>query len=236
MRIFALIAFMLFVLASCAGTGNRAFFTPEPTGYISPPDRPEHSANSLWSDTDGTYVEEAGLYGDIKARGLNDLVTIKIVENASASKKAETVTSRDSSLDAGVDEFFGSPLDFGLTNLWGMDRPFSPNVAGSMGSDFSGSGKTTRAGTLAATITARVVEVLPNGNFVIESRKEITVNRERQILVLRGLIRPEDIESDNSILSTKVANAQVVFTGEGVIQDKQGQGWLVRIMDRVWPF
>ncbi len=87
-----------------------------------------------------------------------------------------------------------------------------------------------------ATITARVVDVLPNGNFIIESRKDITVNREKQLLLLRGVIRPDDIAGDNTILSSYVANAEMIYTGDGVVSDKQGQGWLVQLLDWVWPF
>ncbi|MCX7991914.1 MAG: flagellar basal body L-ring protein FlgH, partial [Proteobacteria bacterium] len=94
----------------------------------------------------------------------------------------------------------------------------------------------TRQSKLDATISAKVIEVLPNGNLVLESRKEIVINRENQILVLRGIVRPEDIQLDNTILSTKIADSKIYLVGEGVIGDKQGQGWLVRIIDKIWPF
>jgi flagellar L-ring protein precursor FlgH len=77
---------------------------------------------------------------------------------------------------------------------------------------------------------------MPNGNLVIESRKDITINREKQILVLRGMIRPEDIGNDNTVLSSRVADSEVYYVGDGVIQDKQGPGWLVRFLDKAWPF
>ena len=86
------------------------------------------------------------------------------------------------------------------------------------------------------TITAKVVEILPNGNLVLESRKEITVNNEKQILVFQGMARPEDIAMDNSIMSDKVADSRVFFVGDGVLQDKQRPGWLVRLLDKIWPF
>ncbi|GAB4387927.1 MAG: flagellar basal body L-ring protein FlgH [Thermodesulfovibrionales bacterium] len=225
--LWAALAAML--VSACAGA-SRMDIPPAPEAYAPPaPVESRPSVNSLWT-------ERGGLYSDLRARGAGDLVTIKIVENASASKKAETATSKDSSLDAGVDDIFGAPLDLNLSNFYGQGHTFSPTVKGSSQSDFAGKGQTTRSGTLAATITARVVDVEPNGNFLIESRKEITVNREKQILVLRGVIRPEDIESDNTILSTYVADAKMFFTGQGVIQDKQGPGWLVRIVDKIWPF
>jgi flagellar L-ring protein FlgH len=185
---------------------------------------------SLWRDS-------AGLYEDRKARGLNDLVTIKIVESSSASKKADTATSRASNVDLGVDSFFGNSLNFNMAKLGqGSASVLNSELKAHAKNDFTGAGNTTREGSLVATITARVVDVLPNGNFIIESRKDITVNREKQLLLLRGVIRPDDIAGDNTILSSYVANAEMIYTGDGVVNDKQGQGWLIRLLDWVWPF
>lgn len=187
------------------------------------------SANSLWAD-------RAGLYENVQARRINDLVTIKVVESISGSGSAVTGTKGKSSLEVGVDSVFGSPLSFGLTNLWGGQTPFVPAASGHANTEFSGTGSTTRAGTLVGTITAKVVEVMPNGNLVLQSRKEITINNEKQILILRGMVRPDDIALDNSVSSAKVADAEVFFVGDGVVQDKQKPGWFVRIIDTVWPF
>lgn len=185
---------------------------------------------SLWRDS-------AGLYEDRKARGLNDLVTINIIENSAASKKADTATSRASSMDFGIDSFLGNSLSYNLDGIFGQGTgSISPKFKATAKNDFAGTGNTTRQGSLVATITARVVDVLPNGNFIIESRKDITVNREKQLLLLRGVIRPDDIASDNTILSSYVANAEMIYTGDGVVSDKQGQGWLVQLLDWVWPF
>ena len=186
------------------------------------------------------YREVAGLYEDRKARGLNDLVTINIIENSSASKKADTTTGRNSTMDANITNLFGGSLHYDLENLFGKSSGLSgtlmPTVQSNYKNDFAGTGNTSRQGSLVATITASVVEVLPNGNFVIESRKDVMVNREKQVLLLRGVIRPEDIAVDNTILSNYVANAEMIYAGEGVVSDKQGQGWLVRFLDFVWPF
>jgi flagellar L-ring protein precursor FlgH len=81
-----------------------------------------------------------------------------------------------------------------------------------------------------------VVEVFPNGNLRIEGGKTITVNREEQIIVLTGIVRPNDISSQNIINSKYVLDAKIAYTGKGVISDKQGPGWMTRILDNVWPF
>jgi flagellar L-ring protein precursor FlgH len=220
---FILYAFFLF---ACATTPA---LPPPPPKYIHEEKIAPPSLNSLWRNT-------ASLYEDVKAKRLNDLVTILVVENISGSGKADTNTAKESTLDASVDDFLGAPPNLNLQNLYGRGYTFSPTVKGSMKDDFKGTGETNREGKLVGTITAKVVEVMPNSNLVIESRKEITINNEQQFLVLRGMIRPYDISADNTILSSKVADAQVYFVGKGVVQEKQSPGWLVRILDRVWPF
>lgn len=184
------------------------------------------TANSLWRDG-------AGLFEDPRARRVNDLVTINVIENITAAGKADTSASRDSSLDAGVNDLFNFPLGARINNGRFV---LTPTAKGFMKDDFKGSGATTREGKLVGTITAKVVEILPNGNLVLESRKEITVNNEKQILVFQGMARPEDIAMDNSIMSDKVADSRVFFVGDGVLQDKQRPGWLVRLLDKIWPF
>ncbi len=193
------------------------------------------TVNSLWNDT-------TNIFGDRKARRLNDLVTIKIAESLSGSGKADTNTSRDSSLDVKLEELLGMNTDFNIQDLPlvnGMYKDanvFKPAVKGSAKSQFKGKGGTNREGELIATITAKVVEVMPNGNLVLEARKELTINNEKQILVLAGMVRPDDIDNDNTVSSTKIADARVYYVGDGVIQDKQSPGWLVRMLDNVWPF
>ncbi|GAB6183173.1 flagellar basal body L-ring protein FlgH [Thermodesulfovibrio hydrogeniphilus] len=203
---------------------------------------PEPQQNITSSSEGSLWKNKASLFEDKKARRVNDLVTIIINETTSAQKKASTSASRDSSSNYGLDTFFGMNTDFNIHNLpiingfYKAGNIFSPSVSGSAKSDFKGSGDTTRGGTISGTITAKVVEVLPNGNLVIESRKEIFVNNEKEILVLRGIIRPDDISQNNTILSQYVADAQIFLVGEGTLGDKQSQGWLVRFLDKIWPF
>jgi len=224
--------FLLILLSSCASTPK---LPPPPPRYVYRNSSSEEvrtpvaGSNSLWRDT-------ASIYEDVKARRLNDLITINVVENISGSGTADTAASRTSSADAAVNNILGIPNNLNLANLYGKGYTFSPTVSGSMQNDFKGSGATTRAGSLAGTITAKVVEVMPNGNLAIESRKEITINNEKQILILRGMVRPDDLAVDNSVLSSRIADAEVYFVGDGVVQSKQDVGWLVKILDKVWPF
>jgi flagellar L-ring protein precursor FlgH len=228
---FAFTAIILFA-ALVAGCATSPKLPPPPPKYVPPTEaaqEPSRTANSLWRDS-------GGLLEDFRARRVNDLLTIHVMESMSGSGGANTATSRNSSLDASVSAFFGMPLNLNKTNIFGKGNTFSPTVSGEMSDDFAGKGTTNRSGTIVGTITARVVEVMPNGTLSVESRKDITINNERQTMVLRGSVRPEDISVSNTIMSTKVADAEIYLVGDGVLQDKQKPGWLVRIVDNIWPF
>jgi flagellar L-ring protein precursor FlgH len=213
--------FALLFLSACA----TPQLPPQPPKYVYQEEKmPAQTRNSLWRDS-------ASLYEDVKARRLNDLVTIIVVENITGSGTADSKTNKDSSVNSTVDQLFGQSPSITVAG-----KTYTPNIKASMKEDFTGIGQTNRTGKLVGTITAKVVEVMPNGNLVLESRKEITINNEKQILILRGMIRPNDVTPDNTILSSKVADAEVFFVGKGIIQDKQSPGWLVQILDKVWPF
>jgi flagellar L-ring protein precursor FlgH len=89
---------------------------------------------------------------------------------------------------------------------------------------------------LQAQLTARVVRVLENGNLLIEGRRQLTLNAEDEFIVITGIIRPEDISASNSVSSSNIADARILYTGSGVVTDKQHPGWLTRVLDWGWPF
>ena len=109
-------------------------------------------------------------------------------------------------------------------------------LKGSFSNSFSGTGATSRGDRMTASITARVIDVKPNGNLLIEGSREIRVNAETQIIILSGLIRPTDISPDNTILSSYIGDARIEYVGTGALSDKQRPGWLSRAADFVWPF
>ncbi|MDP2690707.1 MAG: flagellar basal body L-ring protein FlgH [Deltaproteobacteria bacterium] len=176
------------------------------------------------------------LFQDLRARNVGDIVTIKITEKTSAIKEATTSTSRASTTDIGVQKFMGLPLNFGMRDFLGSGQPFSPEVQSSYDAAFDGAGTTKRSGELSAVISARVVEILPNGNLVLEGKKDTIVNNELQYVVLSGIVRPEDINEKNTVLSTLISDARIEYSGKGVIADEQRPGWMRRILDNVWPF
>jgi flagellar L-ring protein precursor FlgH len=106
----------------------------------------------------------------------------------------------------------------------------------SVSSKFNGSGSTTRKENLNATITARVIDVLANGNMLIEGRRNVLVNNEDQIIILTGTVRPRDVTPDNLVNSNLIADARIAYSGKGIISDRQQPGWLMGVIDKVWPF
>ncbi len=151
-------------------------------------------------------------YLDHKASGIGDLVTIIIVENSKASQQAATNTGKAG--EVGV-----SPSG-GLLN-------FIP-IFGARGESKSDSkGSTTRGGSINARVTARVVEIEPGGALVLEGKQRIVVNKEQQEIMLRGVVRPEDISPDNTVLSTFLADAQIEYKGEGSIGGKRQSPGLI---------
>jgi flagellar L-ring protein FlgH len=227
------------LLLGCAAQGPKT----HPTTSPQVPNQPALPAAALpeqrlRSDaSDGSLFDPNAALGDLfinpKARRIGDLVTIRIVENSNAANHASTNTERNSSLSAGIEGFFNAEKRFAA------DRPFfNPfsNVSGSMNSEFEGTGATKRSGALTAFMTARIVDVTPNGNLFIEGNREVRVNNENQMMTLTGIIRPRDISADNVIRSTYIADARIAYSGKGVLDERQRPGWLARILDVVWPF
>jgi flagellar L-ring protein precursor FlgH len=215
------------LLSGCAA--RTSFPTPQLPSDNAPRMAVEtpQTSGSLWTENKGS------LFGDIKARQLGDILTVAIFEQASASREATTQTGRSSSNEAGISKFLGFETD--LVKLNNAIDPTSL-IATNYDNDFKGSGSTSRKENLVATLSTRVVEVFPNGNLRIEGGKTVTVNREEQIIVLTGIVRPNDISPQNVIDSKYVLDAKIAYTGKGVISDKQGPGWMTRILDNVWPF
>jgi len=189
---------------------------------------PLPSEGSLWTDAGSTK-----LFGDMRASQIGDLVTVRISEKPTGELSAKTETARDSSIGAGIDDLLGymkalqeKNPNFDRKNMFNADFK----------SDFIGEGKNNREGQLEAYVTARVIQVLPNGNLRIFGKQEIRVNNETQYITLSGIIRPEDIDTNNEIQSAYVADARIAYAGKGVIADKQRPGWLMRVVDKAWPF
>jgi flagellar L-ring protein precursor FlgH len=164
---------------------------------------------------------------------VGDILTIKVVESSSATNQALTTTDRTSSLSAGVTGFFNAEKRYPANQPF--FNPFS-KVSGAFESEFEGAGTTKRSGDLTAYITVRVMEVLPNGYLKVQGSREVTVNKEKQLITLIGVVRPRDISAENMVLSTFVSDAQIIYDGVGIVNDRQKPGWLTALLLKVWPF
>ena len=191
------------------------------------PPAADYSSGSIWQASSSSITD------DFKARRKGDIITIVISETASASKEATTDTSRGSSVNAGIPNFMGLEKVGLLKNNIG---DLSKLINASVDSQYQGSGSTSRKENLNATITARVIDVIPNGNLLIEGRRNVKVNNEDQEIVLEGIVRPRDIAANNTVNSVFVADAKISYTGKGIISDRQSPGWLMNIVDKLWPF
>ena len=189
-----------------------------------PRPQPSYASGSLWQ------ASSSGLAEDLKARRPGDIITVVISEQASASKQASTDTKRTSSISAGIPKLMG--LEKTPIKNW-MD--LANLLSASFDSKYDGSGSTSRQETLQATMSAKVVDVTPNGNLMIEGRRNVKVNNEEQIIVLTGTVRSRDVTSENTVSSALIADARINYSGKGVISDRQKPGWLMNVFDKFWP-
>lgn len=187
------------------------------------------TAGSLWRET--SALQLLGLEGN--ARQVGDLITVLVVEETSTLVDSSTRTSRGSTTGLGVGAMLGLETSILSAN---------PNMGESIGIDlssdsaFAGGGTTNRGSKIEATLTCEVIEVKHNGNLRIWGWKEIRVNDETQYVVVQGIVRPRDIQMDNTVTSDLVAQAQIEITGRGVIADRESPGLGTRILDAIWPF
>ncbi len=187
------------------------------------------SAESLWTSSS---LPERGLVADRKAAKAGDILTIVVEENATATTTQQRKDSRSSSLQDTVNRFLFSVA----ASKMGTHNGELPAIDITGKSDFSGGGQVDNTQKLSARAAVLIADVLPNGNLVIEGVRLVTFSGETQYVVLHGLVRPDDINPDNTVLSTNVANARVEFYSNGSLTDIQKRGWLGRLYEKLRPF
>ena len=191
--------------------------------------KPQPAAGSIWPGENNNNL----IFSGKKARYANDIVTIIISETAAGGNTASTNTSRDTSTGAAVTSLLG------IENaLIGSNATLGGKIGlgGTSTNALKGAGDTSRSSKLSASISARVLKVFDNGNLLIEGKRQLTVNAEDQYIIITGIIRPDDISGDNTVASQYIADARIMYTGDGVVNDKLRPGWLTRVVDWVWPF
>jgi flagellar L-ring protein FlgH len=163
------------------------------------------SPGSLWSDQ-GRLADMAG---DYKARHVGDLVTILVVQSLQAQNSGNVGTDRSFKASSGINALAGHISTSGVQNI------FSPTSSQTL----AGKAQASSSSSLRTSLSGRIVAVLPSGNLVVEAEREISMNNERQTIVLRGLIRPGDLAPDNSVASNAVASLELEVKGKGVVSE-----------------
>jgi flagellar L-ring protein FlgH len=184
-----------------------------------------YNPNSLWRNGSRAFFK------DQRAHQVGDILTVKVNITDKAIIDNETKRSRDSKDDSGVDNFFGK------SKLPILNTPLPTRIfTADSNTSTDGKGSVNRSEALSTNVAAVVTQVLPNGNLVIEGKQEIRVNFEMRELVVAGVVRPEDIESDNTIESSKIAQARIAYGGRGQITDVQQPRYGQQVLDVLLPF
>jgi flagellar L-ring protein FlgH len=184
-------------------------------------------ADSLWNEHTSVSI-----VGDKRAAAAGDILNIVVQESNSASKDNNTQTSKKNSIDAKIATFlYGAGAGNFLTRNGQM-----PALKMDSQMDFNGGGKINNSEKIIARIAVQVVDVLPNGNLVIEGRRQTSFSGESQDILLRGTVRPADIAANNTVFSYNVADVNLKFISKGTVTDAQRKGWFIRIWEKVSPF
>ncbi len=197
-------------------------FAPIPVQQIAPAAAPARVAT-------GSLFQSASYrpaFEDRRARMVGDTVTIQIVENVTASQKSSSTANRTTAMDAGVTAFPFASATL-LPKL---------SVGTTSANDFSGVGATSSANTFSGSITATVVDVLPNGHLVVAGEKQIGVNQNVDILRFSGTVDPRVVQPGSIVSSTQVANARIESRGRGAQAEAQTVGWISRFFMALLPF
>jgi flagellar L-ring protein precursor FlgH len=200
--------------------GYKPVQMPMPT-----PQAASYSPNSLWRNGSRAFFK------DQRAHQVGDILTVTVNLNDKAAIANETQRSRDNKEDSGIDNFFGKskiPL---------MNAPLGSRIfTADSNSSSDGKGSVNRSEALITNVAAVVTQTLPNGNLVVEGKQEVRVNFEIRELIVAGIVRPEDIQSDNTIDSTKIAQARIAYGGRGQITDVQQPRYGQQVLDVLLPF
>jgi flagellar L-ring protein precursor FlgH len=236
---------LAYIFAGCAGNEPKiSFNVPEHVEQM--PDKMRDNVNntgSLFGDGDSP------LFGDRKAMKVNDLVTVVISESVQASSSSQKKLERanESNLGGGIMTAPSNNMIDGVEAASGISRSLGVlrnkfNALANVGfstksdSDFEGKGSNDRNESFSTKITARVVKVMRNETYYIEGTRELLINGEKQFIKIGGIVRADDITKDNSVDSSYLANAKVLYLTEGDLKNASKKGWLSQAMDTVWPF
>ncbi len=179
--------------------------------------------------------QEISLFEDAKARRVGDIITVVLVEQTTATKQADTNTSKKQDTQLDNPTILGAPLSFNMPG--GSNRVLNLGTTLSGSRSFAGAGDSSQSNKLQGNVTVTVAEVLSNGNLMVRGEKRLTINQGDEYIRFSGIVRPSDIGPDNTVLSTSVADAKIAYTGTGTLDDSNSSGWLASLFNsKWWPF
>ena len=219
-----------FIIGGCLGSDKNVMKqTIDPKIFNTKFDYkpPANNEGSLWK---GDSIRSGMLFQDRKARYLGDTITVIVSEDISAVGTANTNS------EASNENYYSIPYIWGHSATNYHNKDWSNFLKTKRENSFKGKGSVSRSNKMNAKITAQVIEVLPNGNLRIAGKKFLTINGEQQYILLTGIVRPDDIKADNTVYSQSVADAQIEYSGKGILSAKQKRGWASIILDLIWPF
>jgi flagellar L-ring protein precursor FlgH len=210
----------------------------EPPKYVE--QMPSHEDEDGFESTGSIFGKgDNPLFSDRKAMKINDIVTVVISETASSSSSSQKSLSESDNIALGGGIFAagangGGAIASSATSLLNgvTDVGFSADTS----SNYAGAGSAVKDSTFTTTVSARVVKVMQNGNYFISGRREILVDRQKQIVQISGVIRPYDINQDNQIDSSKISDAKILYKTQGDVDRASEQGWGTKAIEAVWPF
>ncbi|WMJ69130.1 flagellar basal body L-ring protein FlgH [Stenotrophomonas sp. 24(2023)] len=206
------------VLGGCVVAGDvRPYPAMAPLEPISPP-QAQATAGAIYAAGPGLQ-----LYGDRRARDVGDLLTITLLENTTAQTNANTATNKESTLNIGSPSLFGAPVTVGGRDV------LSATANGKRG--FTGKGNSAQSNRLQGNVTVTVIQRLPNGNLVVQGQKNLRLNQGDELVQVQGIVRPADIALDNTVPSSRVAEARIVYGGRGPVAQSNAMGWLSRFFN-----
>jgi len=216
-------AIALALLAGCMAMPSRDDGQWAPTPPMQPPVAAAPADGSIYHDN-----QNMELFSDARAHRVGDILTIALVESTQASKKASTSTSKKDKANLAAPTILGKGLSLNGNALSaGLDGERT----------FDGDGSSSQSNQLTGSITVTVAERLSNGNLIIRGEKWLTINQGQELVRISGIVRPQDISPDNSVPSTRVADARISYTGRGTLADANTRGWLSRFFNSKWmPF
>ena len=229
-----LLGILIGMLGACASTEPIKPNDPQYAPVVSPSkSQPRLQEGSLYSET-----HSIALFGNTNHHAIGDIITVNLDERTVSSKSSSVGIDKESDLSllegaAGNSTILGKTLTGKIPLVGDVTAP----LTAAQSRAFAGDASADQSNRLQGNISVTITDILPNGNLVVRGEKWLTLNRGEEFIRISGILRPQDVSLDNTVISTKLANARIAYSGTGELADSQKQGWLQRFFNSsYWPF